>query len=90
MTRWRSGYASVEIDISEHLEEVPTEDLLQELQEREIEGPDCYDRDYAERALTALIGGRPSEALALLDRALNPWPPSNIAEKEMQKFRKLI
>jgi len=50
---------------------ISDDDLLDECLERGL-GDGSYDRDYAARALEALLAGRVGEAVALLDRSLYP------------------
>ena len=75
MGRYRSGY--VQIDVSDFIDEIDDEDLLDEVRNRKLTAPGThFDRDYAERALEAMTRKRWADAYALLDRALAPFPAS--------------
>jgi hypothetical protein len=63
--------AEVEVDIAQ-LDDSDIRAVMEEAHERGIGGPLDYERDYAERALEALLGKRYGAAIALLDRALYP------------------
>jgi len=70
MGRWL-GTISVDVEIRDILDDISDDDLLDECLERGL-GDGSYDRDYAARALEALLAGRVGEAVALLDRSLYP------------------
>ena len=65
------GSINVEVDLSDVFSEITDEDMKEECAERGIYLGN-YDRDYAERALEALLAGRVSDGIALLDQALYP------------------
>lgn len=70
MGRWL-GTISVDVSIEDVLSDISDQDLLDECLERGL-GDGSYDRDYASRALEALVAGRVGEGIALLDRSLHP------------------
>ena len=72
MARRRSGY--VQIDVSEILCELDDDDLLDEIASRKLTlaGGEAYDQDLVREAYHELRGGRPFEAMVILDRLLNP------------------
>jgi hypothetical protein len=73
MAKHRSGY--VRIDVTEFLDEVEDDILLEELAARKlITAPsgESYDQDLVKEAFNELRVGRVAEALSILDRLLNP------------------
>lgn len=87
MTKRRSRYFSVEVDLNEAIGEIDDDLLLQEVRARNIGlGLDCDDpREDLAEARFELLRGRPAEALAILDRLINPkWHKVSAAENAYQ------
>lgn len=79
MGKYRRTTISVDVDveISEILENLEDDDLIEEARSRKLlfppeTAPQPYVKDYVQLAHEELMAGRASSALALLDRALFP------------------
>jgi hypothetical protein len=77
MAKYRSGRISVDIDVSDVIEEIDDEYLIEEAKKRDLlqspeTAPQPYVKDYVTLAHEELMAGRAASALALLDRALFP------------------
>lgn len=72
MATRRTGY--VQIEVSEILNEIDDDDLLDEVASRKLTlaGGEAYDQDLVREAYNELRVGRAKEAAAILDRLLNP------------------
>lgn len=77
MSRYRRS-GEVRIDVSDVIDQIGDDDLIDEVRARKLHVTgdlgrvEFFDRDYAVRAYEDLLGGRPSDALVLLERALFP------------------
>jgi hypothetical protein len=82
MAKRRSGYLSVEVDASEVLDEIDDALLIQEVEDRKLGAISNYDPvDDLREARAELLRNRPAEALAILERLLNPkWNSAKAAE----------
>lgn len=79
---------SVDVDVNDVLDNIDDNDLLDECRERELLqpaniAPQPYVEDYVQLAHEALMAGRASSALALLDRALFPTGAEKTAEGQL-------
>jgi phenylalanyl-tRNA synthetase beta subunit len=65
---------TVSVDVAELLEDIDTDDLIEELEARGVHvlADDTSILDLCREALAELSGGRPLEAQAILERALFP------------------
>jgi len=92
--RYRSSSITIDVPVSDVLDEIDDDDLLKEVRNRELELPagveasiGC-DRSYAEEAILLLRTGRSWDALTLLERALHPKFQDRAAcEKALAKVR---
>ena len=81
-----SGFISICID--HVLDQIDDEELLAEMKRRDLDLETVNDLDDVAAAHRELLTGRPSEALAILDRILNPkWPTS---ERCLEQYRKAL
>jgi len=91
MARRRCGYMSVDVDLSEAIEHITDEVLLEEVEERKLTKAKGYDFEpIAEMrdAYEELLRGRPAEALAILDRLLNPkWNSIRACETDLKRAK---
>lgn len=87
MARRRSGY--LQIDVSELLNEVDDDDLLDEVASRKLittAAGETYDSDAVKDAFNELRCGRVAEAMSILDRLLNPkWTTPKACEAAYAK-----
>jgi hypothetical protein len=67
---------TISIDVSEVIDEIEDDVLLEEIRARKLlvgsPGDESTDVDIVREAYAELLRGRPSEALSILDRLLNP------------------
>lgn len=82
-----SRNGQVYIDVSDVIDQVDDEDLIDEVRSRKLHVNglgqiEHFDRDYVERAYEELLRGRSTDAIALLERALFP---TIITEKDYRK-----
>lgn len=91
MARRRStGYMTVEVDLHEALEHMDDEMILEEIKDRKLNlGRDDFEpMDDLRDAHEELLRGRPAEALAILDRLLNPkWHSTKGCELEFVRAK---
>lgn len=88
MKRHRSGY--VRIDISEVMDEIEDEWLLEEVKHRKLIVPgdavDFIPEDDIREACEELLRGRPHEALAILQRIVSPkWSSVKASQKAFEQ-----
>ena len=93
-SRYRSGSIQIDVPVSDVLDEVDDESLLQEVRDRELELPASMetpigcDRSYAEEAILLLRTGRTYDALTLLERVIFPkFETREACEKALAKVR---
>ena len=90
MGRRRSGY--IQIDVSECLDEIDDDQLLDELHSRKLSPAkpgDTVDLDIVREAYAALNRGNAIEARVILDRLLFPkWASPAKAQDAYDFFRK--
>lgn len=77
MGNYRRGRVSVEVEVSDVIDEIEDDHLIEEAKRRKLilpadVSPQPYVKDYVQMAHEELMGGRAASALALLDRALFP------------------
>jgi len=77
VSKYRSGRLSIDVDISDVMEEIEDDHLIEEATRRKLLKPaetsaQPYVKEYVQLAHEELMAGRASSALALLDRALFP------------------
>ncbi|MEY9676063.1 hypothetical protein ABIE93_005997 [Bradyrhizobium elkanii] len=90
MGRRRHGYMTVEVDLSEALEEIDDASLLEEVKERKLSlGRDDFDpMDDLRDIYAALLRGRPAEALSILDRLIRPkWNTTQACEMDLARMK---
>lgn len=76
--RYRSGSVEVSVDVGDVLDEIHDDHLVSEINRRGLQvgvAVSDFDRDYAERALDALLRNRAAEAAAYLEMSLRPSLP---------------
>ena len=77
---------SICIDVTDYIGEISDDDLLEELKSRKlsIDGADeSTDLEIVSEAYAELLRGRAVEALAILDRLLNPkWQATKSCEDQ--------
>lgn len=89
MSRRRFGYVSV--PVQDILDEVEDDDLLAEVADRGISQDLADGKEMVVEAYNELRRGRPLEALAILDRLLNPkWSSSDKCKTAYADFFKPI
>jgi hypothetical protein len=79
---------TVDVDLDEALAHVDDESLLEEMKERKLNlGRDDFEpMDDLRDAHEELLRGRPAEALAILDRLINPkWQSTKACEMELKR-----
>ena len=84
----RSGY--VRIDISDVIDEIDDDDLLEEIKHRKLivagDAQDFMPMDDLVEAYAELLRGRASEAMAILDRIIHPkWGSMKLAQAELAR-----
>lgn len=92
--RYRSANITIDVPVSDVLDEIEDEALLAEVRSRELELPagmeasiGC-DRSYAEEAILLMRTGRTWDAITLLERALYPKFQTRVScEKALAKVR---
>lgn len=86
MGKHRRGYIQYSIDVSELIDEIDDDDLLEEVKARELLAGLSSDDDPLEmvrEAYRELLCGRVHEARAILDRLLNPkWDAVDACQKQ--------
>lgn len=98
---WRSKIhqqtvtVDVDVDVSEVLDEISTEQIVEILKERGLDAakhdPSEHFRDLLEEAAGRLRDGEPFEALLLIERILKPkWPTSAACLADFAKARKAM
>ena len=88
MARRRNG--AITIDVCEVIDAIDDDDLLREVQNRKLivgsTATDFVPEDDIREAYEELRRGRPAEALAILDRLVNPkWNNIKACEMEFKK-----
>lgn len=84
MAKRRSGY--VEVSVANLLDELDDADLLGEVEDRGLEAGLKDGVEEVREAYAELRRGRPAEALAILDRLLNPkWTSQQKCLEEFVK-----
>lgn len=78
----------VSIDVCEVIDAIDDDDLLEEVKSRKLivgAASDFVPEDDIREAYAELLRGRPSEALAILDRLINPkWRSTKAAEAALK------
>ncbi len=90
MARRRRGYMTVDVDLSEAIEEMTDDMLIEEINDRKLNlGRDDFDpMDDLRDAHEELLRGRPAEALAILERLIRPkWSCTRACEAELAQHR---
>lgn len=84
MARHRSG--TIRIDVSDVIEEIEDDDLLDEVSRRKLlTSMDGLDSELVREAWDELRAGRHTAALCILDRLLSPkWPNERAAQAAYQ------
>jgi hypothetical protein len=79
---------TVSVDVWDVIDQIDDEALLEEVKERKLAvggGPDFVPEDELRDAYAELLRNRPAEALAILDRLLNPkWGSTKAAEAALR------
>ena len=88
MAKRRRGYIRYDIDVSELIDEIDDNDLLEEVKDRKLFGGLTSDGDPLEmvrEAYRELLCGRVHEARAILDRLLNPkWDTVDACQRQYE------
>ena len=90
MGKRRRGYMTVDVDLDEALEHIDDESLVKEVKERKLSlGRDDFDpMDDLRDAHEELLRGRPSEALAILERLIRPkWRSTKDCEMDLARTK---
>jgi len=88
MGRRRSGYMTVDVDLDEALDHVDDDTLMAEVKQRKLSlGRDDFEpMDDLRDAHDELLRGRPAEALAIIERLINPkWQSTKLCEAELRR-----
>jgi hypothetical protein len=91
MARCKRGYLTVDVDISEVIDEIDDFDLLEEIKERKLSlGRDDFDPlEDIRDAYNELLRGRMGEAKVILERLLMPkWRKAEDSETAWMAWRK--
>ena len=91
MARRGSGYMTVDVDLYDALQSVDDEMLLTEMKERKL-NLGRADFEPVDDLLSMLVRnslrGRPAEALAILERLINPkWHCTEACEAELARAK---
>ena len=88
MSKRRSGTVTIDVEVSEFIDEIDDALLLQEIEDRKLDSLSTFDPvDDLVEIRCELLRDRPAEALAIVERLLRPkWSNARMCEISFKAF----